>query len=68
MTTLGLHVHNMNGAGDETAVRRALAAVPGVATVEIQPEHRRVFVTFDDAMASADDLRAAVEQAGFEVG
>jgi copper chaperone CopZ len=68
MTTIGMHVPDLTCAACDAAVRRALEPLPGVTAVEVRLEHKRVFVTFDEARVTLDDLRAAVARAGFEVG
>lgn len=50
--------------GCETTVEEALAAVPGVESVEADHEAGTVSVTGD---ADADDVAAAVEDAGYEL-
>jgi Cd2+/Zn2+-exporting ATPase len=48
-------------------VETALADVEGVSSLETRPATGTVVVTFDDSRASADDLVAAVEGAGYDV-
>jgi copper chaperone CopZ len=68
MTTIGLHVHDLEGEDGAATVREALARLPAVSSVEVRLTHKRVFVTFDESGTSLEDLRAAVASAGFEVG
>ncbi len=48
-----------------TAVRELLARLPGVQEVYASSAFKRVVVSFDPAAASADTIRAALQQAGY---
>ncbi len=67
METITLNVQGMTCGGCVASVTRVLKAVPGVedAAVTLQPGAARV--TFDPARAKPGDLRAAIEDAGFDV-
>lgn len=56
-------VHGMHCEGCETTVADALESVPGVTDAEVDRERESATVEGD---ASADDLVAAVEDAGYE--
>jgi copper chaperone CopZ len=63
-----VEIRGLNGVGDEQAVARALAAIPGVRDVRVETENKRAVVTGDPIVAVAELLRAAVEGAHFEPG
>jgi copper chaperone len=67
MENVTLNVHGMTCGGCVANVTRVLKAVPGVteATVTLQPGVAKV--TFDPARTQATALRAAIEDAGFDV-
>jgi len=50
------------------AVREALLALPGVEDVWASSAWQQVQVTYDPTVLSPDDLRRALEQAGYPVG
>lgn len=60
--TRNLHVSGMNCGGCETAVADALRDVDGVERAEADHETGRVTI---EGEADGDDLRAAVEEAGY---
>jgi Cu+-exporting ATPase len=65
---LGLPIEGMTCASCVRRVERALQKVPGVAAASVNLATERATVTFDPAQASPDQLAAAVEQAGYDVG
>ena len=67
METTTFNVSGMTCGGCVASVTRVLKAVPGVAdaSVTLQPGEARV--TYDASKTHADVLRAAVEDAGFDV-
>lgn len=67
MRTEILNVTGMTCGGCTSAVAKALKATNGVKEVAVDLQQGRATIQFDESMASADDLRAAVEQAGFGV-
>ncbi|MFB6219806.1 MAG: heavy metal translocating P-type ATPase [Halolamina sp.] len=48
-------------------VENALENVEGVTTYQTQPTTGKVVVTYDQSRVSADDMRQAIERAGYEV-
>ncbi len=67
MEQMELRVNGMTCGACEQRIQRALAQVEGV--VRSAADHRaaRVKVVFDPARASAQAVRARIEQAGYEV-
>src|SRR6266545_2177138 len=65
---LTLPITGMTCASCVRRVEKALAKVPGVADASVNLATERARVAFDPAQASAADLRAAVEKAGYGVG
>jgi copper chaperone CopZ len=63
-----IEINGLSGVGDEQAVARALAAIPGVRDVRIESENKRVVVTGDPLLAVPELLRAAIVRAHFEPG
>ena len=66
MATLTLKVGGMTCGGCANSVRKAVAAVPGVQSVDVSLEAAQATVTYDDAKAQAAQLKSAIEDAGFE--
>ena len=63
--TLTFAVANMSCASCPYIVRQSMAAVPGVARVEVSFEAQTATVTFDDAVASPDAIAAASTDVGY---
>ena len=51
----------------QSAVQEALSGVNGVAEAAVDLEEGRATVVFDEGTTNLDALRAAVEDAGFDV-
>ncbi len=56
------------GGGGALIVERALAKLPGVARVYVNPATETAYVEYDPARLSCRQLMAAVESAGFRAG
>lgn len=56
------------GGGGALTVERALAKVPGVVQVYVNPAAETAYVEYDPAVAGVDGLIAAVESVGFRAG
>ena len=67
METVTLDVKGMSCQGCVGSVTRVLKATPGVETVDVQLASGKAQVSFDPARASLDQLRRAVEDAGYDV-
>lgn len=67
MQTVTLHIQGMACAGCTNAVMQALQGVPGVESVEVVLSDAQATVRFDPARVQPDQLKSAVEQAGYSV-
>jgi mercuric ion binding protein len=63
--TVTLAVEKMYCALCPLTVRHAIAAVPGVTSVDVDLETKTAVVTFDDAASSVAELAAASANAGY---
>lgn len=54
-------------AGCESRIATALRRLPGVADVQASAEAQRVSVTIDPARTSENEVRARLEQLGYQV-
>ncbi|GMA57414.1 copper chaperone [Alicyclobacillus sacchari] len=68
VTTTEIAVKGMTCSGCVNSVTKALRAVEGVAGVHVSLEDNRATVTFDDAIVTLEDLKEAIEDAGYDVG
>jgi copper chaperone len=68
MEKITLDVIGMSCQGCVGSVTRVLKATPGVETVDVKLVPGRADVTFDPSRTSADDLKRAIEDAGYGVG
>ena len=67
METVTLNVQGMTCQGCVGSVTRVLKATPGVQSVDVQLQPGRAEVSYDPARASVEDLKHAVEDAGYDV-
>ena len=67
MQKVKIVVNGMSCEMCQSAVQEALCGVEGVAEAEVDLEGGRATVVFDAGATSLDALRAAVEDAGFDV-
>jgi copper chaperone len=67
METITMNVQGMTCGGCVASVTRVLKAVPGVRDVAVTLAPGAATVTFDPASTDAPALRAAVEDAGYDV-
>ena len=67
METIALKVSGMTCGGCVGSVTRVLKAVPGVTEVAVQLTPGRAEVTYDPARTAPASLKAAIEDAGYEV-
>jgi mercuric ion binding protein len=63
--TVTFSVENMSCASCPYIVKTSMAAVPGVAKVEVSFEKKAATVTFDDAKTTTDAIAAASTDAGY---
>jgi copper chaperone CopZ len=66
MITRTFKVSEIHCASCENTIRTALSRLPGVAMVVPSAERNDVKVSFDDSRVVEEDLRAALEEVGFE--
>jgi len=66
METVELKVEGMDCEGCVKSVTRMLGGVPGVHKVEVSLEQGRAKVSYDPAKAGLEQLRRAVERAGYK--
>jgi copper chaperone len=67
METITMKVKGMTCGGCVAAVERVLRELDGVGRVEVSLERGEASVAFDAAKVEKEDLRAAVEDAGYDV-
>ena len=67
MAKMEIVVGGMSCGMCQTAVEEALSGVEGVAEATVDLEGGRATVVFDEGTTNLDALRAAVEDAGFDV-
>jgi copper chaperone len=66
MESVTMKVDGMTCMGCVGSVTRVLQAVTGVGKVDVSLEKAQASIEFDPKLASRDQLRAAVEGAGFD--
>lgn len=66
METVKLTVSGMTCQGCVRSVKRVLEDIPGVVAADVSLEHGEARVDFDPARASPMQLKAAVEEAGYD--
>lgn len=66
MNTTTIQVKEIHCSSCEQAIRTALGRLPGVAAVKPSAERNDVQVSFDDHRVSMDQLRASLEEIGYE--
>jgi len=67
METITMNVQGMTCGGCVASVTRILKAVPGVTEVAVTLDPGAAKVTFDPARTGVPAMRAAVEDAGYDV-
>ena len=67
MGTIQLNIEGMHCDGCVKSITKALQAIPGVNAIDVSLEQKRAIVTHDPAQAGLPQLKAAVEDAGFDV-
>ena len=66
MESVSLKVTGMTCGGCVASVTRVLKSVKGVSNVDVSLAEARARVEFDPSLANREQLRAAVEGAGFD--
>ncbi len=67
METVSMNVQGMTCGGCVASVTRVLKALPGVTEVEVSLQPGAAKVSFDPLTTGVPVLRAAIEDAGFDV-
>jgi copper ion binding protein len=67
MATVTITVKGMTCSGCVNSVTKALKGVNGVQEANVDLEKGQATVTFDEATTNIDDLKRAVEDAGYDV-
>lgn len=67
MTTTTIAVKGMTCAGCVNSVSKALNSVEGVQKVDVSLEKNAATVTFDDSKVQVENLKTAIEDAGYDV-
>jgi copper chaperone len=67
METTLIDIKGMTCMGCINSVKQVLQALPGVGKVEVSLEQGRARIDFDPAQTPVAGLKAAIEDAGFEV-
>ena len=68
METTIIKVGGMSCGGCVKSVTGVLAALDGVAKAEVSLEQKQAVIEFDAAKVTREQLKAAVEDAGFDAG
>ncbi|KAF0164749.1 MAG: copper chaperone [Rhodocyclaceae bacterium] len=68
METTTIKVGGMSCGGCVKSVTGVLTALDGVAKAEVSLEQKQAVVEFDAAKVTRDQLKATIEDAGFEAG
>ena len=66
METITMKIGGMTCGGCTASVTRVLRAVAGVQSVDVSLQRAEASVAFDPQTANRDQLKAAVEGAGFD--
>ncbi|NJD35107.1 MAG: heavy-metal-associated domain-containing protein [Betaproteobacteria bacterium] len=66
METTTIKVDGMSCGGCVKSVTGVLTALDGVAKAEVSLEQKQAVVEFDAGIVSRDQLKAAIEEAGFD--
>ncbi len=66
METVTFKVSGMTCGGCVNSVRKVVAALSGVGSVDVSLEQAQATVSYDPARATPADLKNAVRDAGFE--
>lgn len=67
METIQLNIHGMTCSGCVKNVTGVLQNIPGVTSVEVSLAQKYAKVVYNPSQAKLEQLKAAVEDAGFDV-
>ncbi len=68
MATATLNISGMTCGGCVRSVSRVIDALDGVVKSEVSLEEKRAVVDFDPGKLGVEQLKRAIEEAGYEVG
>ncbi len=68
METATIKVDGMSCGGCVKSVTGVLTALDGVASADVSLERKQAVVEFDAGKVTRDQLKAAIEDAGFDAG
>lgn len=66
MQTTIINIKGMTCMGCVRSIKNVLEKIPGVNSAEVSLEDAQVTIQFDGAIASNDQFKHAIEEAGFE--
>jgi len=67
MQTEIIKINGMTCMGCVNSVKNVLEKIPGVTSADVSLEQKQVSITYDPATAHTDQLKEAIEGAGFEI-
>jgi copper chaperone len=67
METVTIPVKGMTCMGCVASVQRVLSGISGVTRADVSLEQARAAVTYDPALTSRENLKAAITDAGYDV-
>ena len=67
ITTTTLVVPEISCGHCKQSIEGAVSQLAGVASVEVEIEPRRVHLAYDEAAVDLEQIKAAIEEAGYEV-
>ncbi|MDC8446252.1 MAG: cation transporter [Nitrosomonas sp.] len=67
MQTTILRIQGMTCSGCVNSVKTVLERLPGVSQVDVSLENAKAVIQHDTSLASIDQLKVAISDAGFEV-
>jgi len=67
MEKVTLNVEGMSCSHCEHAVKTAVGALDGVASVEVSLAEKKVTIEYDSGKVSPDDFKLAIEDEGYDV-
>ncbi len=67
MEAVTLHIKGMVCGGCASSVTQALMGLPGVAEAEVSHIEAKAEIRFDPALVQLEQLKSAVERAGYQV-
>lgn len=67
MPTVALEISGMSCGGCARSIANVLKSLEGVATADVSFDQGRAVVDYDAAKTSADSIKRAIAEAGYEV-